>query len=116
MDQADDHLITSCGPPQEPRSVHPPPPTKPDRQEEPASMILFRSVIAARHVDVDSGQKRGRRICISLPLLIYSAPGGLRQDPRRAAELPTEARTRGNGGAKCVCCCRLMGGAGTSNR
>ena len=35
-----------------------------------------------------------------LPLSIYSAPGGLRQDPGRAAESPAEARTCGNGGSE----------------
>jgi hypothetical protein len=33
----------------------------------------------------------------SPPLSTYSAPGGLWQDPGRAAELPAEARTRGSG-------------------
>jgi len=33
----------------------------------------------------------------SLPVPIYRAPGGLRQDPGRAAELPTEARYYGRG-------------------
>src|SRR5829696_2079364 len=33
----------------------------------------------------------------SLPLSTYSAPGGLRQDPGRAAESPAEARTCGTG-------------------
>ncbi|AVV46248.1 hypothetical protein C6376_37780 [Streptomyces sp. P3] len=32
----------------------------------------------------------------SLPLSTYSAPGGLRQDPRRTAESQAEARTCGN--------------------
>jgi len=31
------------------------------------------------------------------PLSIYSAPGGLRQDPGRAVESPAGARIRGNG-------------------
>ena len=33
----------------------------------------------------------------SFPLSTYSAPGGLRQDPGRAAESPAEGRTCGNG-------------------
>ena len=41
------------------------------------------------------GQKRERSDS-SLPLSTYSAPGGLRQDPGRAAESPAEARTCGH--------------------
>ena len=45
-----------------------------------------------------------------MPLLIYSAPGGLRQDPGRVAESPAEARACGNQGfAKYVCSCRRVG-------
>jgi hypothetical protein len=33
----------------------------------------------------------------SLPLSAYTEPGGLRQDPGRAAQSPAEARTCGNG-------------------
>jgi hypothetical protein len=39
---------------------------------------------------------KGRKITHSLPLSTYSAPGGLRQDPGRAAELSAKARTCGN--------------------
>ena len=36
----------------------------------------------------------------SLPLLTYTAHGGLRQDPGRAAQSSAEARTYGNGGSE----------------
>jgi hypothetical protein len=39
------------------------------------------------------------------PLSTYSAPGGLRQDPGRAAESTAEAKTWGMGNAECGCCC-----------
>jgi len=39
----------------------------------------------------------GKESTHSFPLPTYSAPGGLRQDPGRAAESPTKARTCGNG-------------------
>jgi hypothetical protein len=43
----------------------------------------------------------------SLPLLTYSALGGLRQDPGRAAESSAGPRTDEDMGATtCVCCCR----------
>jgi hypothetical protein len=42
---------------------------------------------------------KARRSSVSLPLLTYSAPGGLRQGPGRAAEWPTKVRTCGNGGS-----------------
>ena len=39
-----------------------------------------------------------------MPLSVYRAPGGLRQDPGRVAESPAEARTCGNQGfTKPVC-------------
>ncbi len=41
---------------------------------------------------------KGKGETNSFPFLTYSAPGGLRQDPGRDAELPAEARTCGNGG------------------
>ncbi|RNG31890.1 hypothetical protein EEJ42_08385 [Streptomyces botrytidirepellens] len=50
-----------------------------------------------------------RAITHSSPLSTYSAPGALRQGPRRAAEFPAVARTCGNGVATCVCCCRSTG-------
>ena len=40
-----------------------------------------------RRLSVHSGRKR-QGVTRSLPLLIYSAPGGLRQDPGRVAESP----------------------------
>jgi hypothetical protein len=53
---------------------------------------------------------KGKEVTRSLPLSMYSAPGGLRQDPGRVAQSPAEARTCGNQGvAKCVCSCRRMG-------
>ena len=36
---------------------------------------------------------KGKESTHSLPLSTYSAPGGLRQDPGRAADSPAEART-----------------------
>jgi hypothetical protein len=51
----------------------------------------------------------------SLPLLPYSAPGGLRQDPHRAAESSAEAERAGLRDATCLCCCRRLD-AMTSNR
>lgn len=39
----------------------------------------------------------------SLPLSTYSAPGGLRQGPRRAAESPAEAGICGNGESRSAC-------------
>ena len=65
-----------------------------------------------RRLSVHSGRKR-QGVTRSLPLSMYSAPGGLRQDPGRAAESPAEARTCGNQGvAKYVRPCRRMGLAG----
>jgi hypothetical protein len=56
---------------------------------------------------------KGKEVTRSLPLSMYSAPGGLRQDPGRVAESPGEARTCGNQGfAKYVCSCRRVGLAG----
>jgi len=53
----------------------------------------------------------------SLPLLTYSGLGGLRQDPGRAAESAAGPRTDEDmGGTTCVCCCRPMGDAVTSDR
>ena len=41
------------------------------------------------------------------PLSLYSALGGLRQDPGHAAEwLAGAPQSGGNGVAKCMCCCR----------
>lgn len=65
--------------------------------------------------------KEGKGSTHSFPLLTYSAPGGLRQGPGRAAESPTEARDEARnvrkwGVTTCGCCCRRMGRAGTSNR
>ena len=39
------------------------------------------------------GNSKGKEITHSLPLSMYSAPGGLRQDPGNAAEWLAEART-----------------------
>ncbi|AXE79234.1 hypothetical protein C5746_22550 [Streptomyces atratus] len=45
-----------------------------------------------------------------MPLSTYSAPGGLRQGPGRAAESSAEARTCGNQRfAKYACRCRCTG-------
>ncbi|KAF5997987.1 hypothetical protein BOG92_045555 [Streptomyces sp. WAC00263] len=53
----------------------------------------------------------------SLPLSTYSAPGGLRQGPRRAAESPAEAGICGNGESRSAgAVCRRGDRAGTSNR
>jgi hypothetical protein len=65
-----------------------------------------------RRLSVRSGRKR-QGVARSLPLPIYSALGGLRQDPGRVAQSPAEARTCGNQGvAKYVCSCRRVGLAG----
>ncbi len=59
------------------------------------------------------GKSEGKEITHSLPFLMYSAPGGLRQDPGHVAELSAEARTYGNDRfAKYVCPGRRMGLAG----
>ncbi|MFF8278519.1 EamA family transporter [Streptomyces lateritius] len=42
-------------------------------------------------------KEKGKEVTGSLPLLTYSAPGGLRQGPRGGAESALEARTCGNG-------------------
>src|SRR5206468_11814403 len=50
-----------------------------------------------------SGRQKQRQGDLSLPLLTYSAPGGLRQDPGRTAESSAEATTCGNGARRaCV--------------
>jgi hypothetical protein len=66
---------------------------------------------------VHSGRQKGKgkEVTHSLPLSMYSAPGGLRQDPGRVAESPAEARTCGNQGAKYVCLSTYEP-CGTSNR
>ena len=46
-----------------------------------------------------SAHEKGRSAC-SFPLLIYSAPGGLRQDPGHPAESLAEARTDEIGGSE----------------
>jgi hypothetical protein len=46
---------------------------------------------------VHSGRSKGKGTTHSPPFSIYSAPGGLRQDPGRAAEWLAGARTYGNG-------------------
>src|SRR5438094_5608480 len=48
-------------------------------------------------VAAQSGPSKERR-APSLPLSTYSAPGGLRQDPGRAAEFRAETRTYGDRG------------------
>ena len=58
---------------------------------------------------------KGKETSLSLPLLTYSAPGGLRQGPGGAAESSAETTTCGNGGPTCVCC-RRVGDAVTSNQ
>jgi hypothetical protein len=70
-----------------------------------------------RRVSVRSGRPKGKaRRSHSLPLITYSAPGGLPQDPGRTAESSVEATTCGNGGTTCVCCCRRVRDAVTSDR
>jgi len=64
----------------------------------------------------DQRQKTRARRTLSLPSSTYSAPGGLRQDPGGGAESSTDATTCGNEGSTCVCCCRRMGNAVTSNQ
>ena len=49
------------------------------------------------------GQRKKQGVTRSLPLLIYSAPGGLRQDPGRVAQSPAEARTCGNRDSRSTC-------------
>jgi hypothetical protein len=51
----------------------------------------------ANRMPVHSGRSPGKESIHSSPLSIYSAPGGLRQDPGRAAEWPAEGRNYGNG-------------------
>lgn len=52
---------------------------------------------------------------LSLPLSTYSALGGLPQGPGDHAESRADATT-GSGCATCVCPCRCVGGAGTSDQ
>jgi hypothetical protein len=60
-----------------------------------------------------TAKRKGKEVTRSLPPSIYSALGGLRQDPGRVAESPGEARTCGNQRfAKYVCSCRRVGLAG----
>jgi transposase len=60
-----------------------------------------------------TAKEKSKEVTHSLPLSMYSAPGGLRQDPGRVAQSPAEARTCGNQGvAKYVCSCRRVGLAG----
>ena len=47
-----------------------------------------------------------------MPLLTYSAPGGLRQDPGRAVESPAEARTCGHGSHEVRVLLSTMGSRG----
>ena len=84
----------------------------------PTTRTAVRGAPALREKLVSSSgrQKAKARRFLSLPLLTYSALGGLRQDPGRGAESSAEATTCGNGGTTCVCCCRRMGDAVTSNR
>src|SRR5688500_8203638 len=55
-----------------------------------------RRAAVREEVSVRPGRQR-ERSTHSFPLSTYSAPGGLRQEPGRAAESPAEARTYGNG-------------------
>lgn len=59
--------------------------------------------------------KAKARRSLSLPLLTYSAPGGLRQGPGSGAESSAEATTCGNEGTACVRC-RRMGDAVASRK
>lgn len=52
---------------------------------------------ARRSMTFEPTLDEGKKSTHSLPLLTYSAPGALRQDPCRAAESSAEARTDGNG-------------------
>jgi hypothetical protein len=57
-----------------------------------------------RRVSVRSGRPKGKaRRSHSLPLLTYSALGGLRQDPGRAAESSAGPRTDEDMGARRAC-------------
>ncbi|MFB8266759.1 amidohydrolase family protein [Streptomyces sp. NPDC055955] len=61
--------------------------------------------------------RKARRSSHSLPLLTYSALGGLRQGPHHPSQSLAEARTCGNGrSTKCMCCCRLAGRVAASSR
>src|SRR5580704_2096567 len=77
----------------------------------PREILLSRRYRRARRAAASPGSypstadDKGKENTHSSPLSIYSAPGGLRQDPGRAAEWLTEARTCGMGVAKCVRCC-----------
>ena len=57
-----------------------------------SSAVLFMS---RSHLTADDAKRRReeKEGTYPLPLLIYSAPGGLRQGAGRAAELQTEARS-----------------------
>jgi hypothetical protein len=51
----------------------------------------------ARRLSIPQRTTKGKESTHSFRLSIYGAPGGLRQDPGRAAESLAEARTCGNG-------------------
>ena len=53
--------------------------------------------LCARKLSGPERTRKGKETC-SFPLPTYSEPGGLRQDPGRAAESPAEARTCGRWG------------------
>jgi hypothetical protein len=72
----------------------PPPPATPGSTHS----AMPSSANTARHGPGRVGRKRQRQGDLSLPLLAYSALGGLRQDPGRGAESSAEAATCGNGG------------------
>ena len=79
----------------------------------PGLATTGRSETSDTEPSTPSGRQKGREFH-SLPLLTYSAPRGLRQDPVRGAESPS---TYGNGGvSECACCCRRTGRGGTSSR
>ena len=73
----------------------------------PGLVPVARRAAASRGGCPSTADEKGQGVARSLPLLIYRAPGGLRQDPGRVAQSPAEARTCGNQGvAKYVCACR----------
>jgi hypothetical protein len=72
-----------------------------------SSAVVDLASFARRGQSAADDPKGKARRSHSLPLLTYSALGGLRQDPGRAAESSAGPRTDEDMGATtCVCCCR----------
>ena len=67
------------------------------RGDRACPMVQVAGVRGRGHPAAAGGQKKRQGDRARLPLSTYSASGGLRQDPGRAAESSAEARTCGNG-------------------